>query len=467
VPDAAPLPEGFRVGLDRGVRRPAEGSVLIGGSPIRVMRLTPEGRRLVDRLTAGDPVPDAPGPQRLVRRLLDGGLAHPRPPTPAEPPRVAVVIPVRDDATGLAATLAALGGSCRTGRIVVVDDDSRDPDAITAAAVRPGAFLLRQVGWGGPAAARNAGWRMSDEPLIAFVDANCEPEHGWLDQLLPHFADPQVAAVAPRIVAASVPAAPPLLTAYETFRFPLDLGPREATVRPRSPVPYVPTTALIVRRSALEAVGGFDEALTVGEDVDLVWRLATAGWTIRYDPHTTVAHPTRSGWTAWLRQRYAYGLSAAPLASRHGRAVAPASMSAWSGAVWLLVAAGRPRLAAAVAVGSTLALTRTLKNVPRFGFEALRLGGVGHLRAGLTSADALRRAWPPAALLLAARRRSRPALAAALLVPPFLEWREHRPRLDAGRFAALRLADDLAYAAGVWVGCLRERSLRAVLPDLV
>ena len=71
-----------------------------------------------------------------------------------------------------------------------------------------------------------------------------------------------------------------------------------------------------------------------------------------------------------------------------------------------------------------------------------------------------------AVALALASRRSRPALAVAVVVPPLLDWLDRRPRLDPARFVALRLADDLAYAVGVWEGCVRERSGRALLPDL-
>ena len=57
-------------------------------------------------------------------------------------------------------------------------------------------------------------------------------------------------------------------------------------------------------------------------------------------------------------------------------------------------------------------------------------------------------------------------VAAAAVVPPLLDWAGHRPRLDPIRFVALRLTDDVAYAAGVWAGCWRERSIRALWPDL-
>ena len=223
------LPPGFGIALDGGARQVGDGTVLVGGSPIRLLRLTPSGRNLVDRLGGGEPVPPSPAAQSLTRRLLDAGLAHPRPPAPATPPDVAVVIPVRNDTAGLAATLAAL----KPGPAVVVDDDSDEPSPVAGVCSPHGATLIRRTARGGPGAARNTGWRATTGEFVAFVDANCEPEPGWLDRLLPHFVDPMVAAVAPRILPGGGPAAPGWLAAYEEASSPLDLGTREAVVRPR------------------------------------------------------------------------------------------------------------------------------------------------------------------------------------------------------------------------------------------
>ena len=471
-----PLPADFRMALDPGVRWVGAEPLLMGGSPVRLLRLTAPGRALVDRLADGEAVPRSAAAQSLVRRLLDGGLAHPRPAAAPRSSAVTTVIPVRDDPEGLRATLDALAPAAPPA--VVVDDRSTDAARIAAACSEHRVTLLRRSAWGGPAAARNAGWRATDTPFVAFIDANCEPDPGWVETLLPHFADPRVAAVAPRIAVAAGPELPPCLAAYEAVSSPLDLGSREAIVRPRSPVAYVPTAALVVRRSALEALGGFDESLWVGEDVDFVWRLVAAGWTVRYEPRATVRHPARSRWSAWLVQRYRYGTSAAPLARRHPTAVAPLVVSPWTAAAWGLVAAGRPALGVAAAGCSVAALAgrsphrspvagpgRDAVRLP--GREAVRLVATGHLRGGLAIARALRRAWPPVAVALAlVSRRSRPALAVAVVVPPLLDWLDRRPRLDPARFVALRLADDLAYAAGVWAGCARERSGRALLPDL-
>jgi mycofactocin system glycosyltransferase len=464
------LPDGFRIALDPGVRWADHGTVLFGGAPVRLLRFTPAGRALVDRLAAGEPVPCSPGAQSLARRLLDAGLAHPRPPRPVPQLDVGLVIPVRNDAGGLALTLTALGreaaGGCgATVSVVVVDDASTVPVRLEIGDRPSRARLLQRTVHGGPAAARNDGWRAGGEPLVAFVDANCEPDPGWLDVLLPHFADPQVAAVAPRILPLPGPEPGGVMAAYEAVASPLDLGAGEAIVRPGSRVAYVPTAALVVRRSALEGLGGFDEALTVGEDVDFVWRLVAAGWTVRYEPGAVVRHPNRPGWSEWLQQRFRYGTSAAPLARRHRWAVAPAVMSPWTAGAWALVAAGQPLLGAVTAASSMAVLSGQL---PRG--EAVRLAGLGHVRGGLALARALRRAWAPAAVILAVTGRrnriTRAALATAVVVPGVVDWLQRRPRLDPALFTALGLADDLAYAGGVWAGCARERSARALLPDL-
>src|SRR5438445_722427 len=58
---------------------------------------------------------------------------------------------------------------------------------------------------------------------------------------------------------------------------PLDLGARPGPVAPTKRVTYVPSTVIVVGRQAFLDNDGFDESLRYGEDVDLVWRLASGG----------------------------------------------------------------------------------------------------------------------------------------------------------------------------------------------
>ncbi|MEH0845009.1 mycofactocin biosynthesis glycosyltransferase MftF [Micromonospora sp. CPCC 205711] len=436
---------------DPGVRRLGDGRVLLGGSPLRVLRLSDPAARLVHGWWAGDPVGPAPRHRALADRLVDAGLAHPRResggPTAAD---VTAVVPVRDHAAALARLLPALDGLAT----VVVDDGSRTP--------LPGA-TVRHDRPRGAAAARNTGWRLAGTDLVAFLDADVTPEPGWLDPLLRHFADPRVVAVAPRVCST---AGPTLLQRYERARPSLDMGEVGAVVRPWSRVPYLPTATLLVRVSALKELDGFAEDMLVGEDVDLVWRLVAGGGRVRYEPASRVRHATRPDWRAWARQRFTYGSSAAPLALRHGTAVTPVKVSPWSGVAWAAIALGRPRAGLAVAGVTAALLPRKLAAVGVPAGESLRLAVLGHLGAGRLLADALVRAWGPVAVPgLLASRRGRLVLA-AVLARHVRDWQRQRPDVDLLRWVALRLADDLTHGAGVCWGALRHRTLAPLLPDL-
>jgi mycofactocin glycosyltransferase len=312
-----------RLALDPAARR--FGTTLAGGAPLRLLRLSAGGPAALDALASGEPTP---AQRRLGERLIDAGLAHPLP-APARAD-VTVVIPVRDRPAELDRCLAGAGE-----HVVVVDDGSRDPAAIAAVAARHGARVVRRERPGGPAAARNAA--AVDTELVAFLDSDCAAPPGWIEALAGHFADPRVAAVAPRIAAA-----------------PLDMGPHPAAVRPDGRVRYVPSAALVVRRAALPP---FDETLRYGEDVDLVWRLHDAGWRVRYDPRVVVAHPP-----VGRRRRFAYGTSAAPLAARHPGRLAPLVLRPWPALAVALLLARRPLPGLAVAFAPMVALRR--KGVP-------------------------------------------------------------------------------------------------------
>ncbi|HLH45638.1 MAG TPA: mycofactocin biosynthesis glycosyltransferase MftF [Acidimicrobiales bacterium] len=455
-----PVPAGSRLRLLPTTERPSPGA-LTGGSPWRMLRLTPRGDRLVDAWDAGVPVGNRAGARRLAGRLVDGGLAtllpEPTPPRDAAD-LVDVVVPVRDDPEGLEATLAALGADVR---VVVVDDGSAER-LVAAGPVAGPVEVVRHARPGGPAAARNTGWRRADREIVAFVDAGCCPPPGWLAALVGHFSDPAVAAVAPRIVT-PVAARRTVRGAYEHARGALDLGAVGGPVRPRSPIPYVPTAALLVRRSALEAVGGLDETLRTGEDVDLVWRLEAAGWRVRYDPSVRVGHPVRPSWRTWLAQRFAYGRSAAALSARHPGQLAPAVVTPPAAIAGAAVAAGHPWLGLAVA-GAAAARDLRGRDGPLPPSTVARLAAAWHLAAGRGLARALRREWGPALLAaaLVSRRARRLAVAAAL--PVLAEWWRERPGVDLPRWVGVALADDLAYGAGVWAGAVRARSGACLLP---
>jgi mycofactocin system glycosyltransferase len=395
----------------------------------------------------------------LARKLTDTGLAHPRP-GPPRPLDVTVVVPVLDRARELGRCLAAAGTEFP---VVVVDDGSADPAAVAAVCAARGARLIRREVNGGPGPARNTALAQVRSELIAFLDSDCVPPPGWVAALAGHLADPLVAAVAPRIVALSCGVTGPAGVT-------LDLGHRKARVAPMTRVAYVPTAALLVRRAALG--GGFDESLRNGEDVDLVWRLIEAGWRIRYEPGVEVRHAEPATRMALLRRRFRYGTSAAPLTRRHPGAVAPLVLQPWPAFTVAALLARRPITAAAAFALSTELLARRLRanDLPVTGLvrpmaNGVRLTWLGAGRwTGQFAAPALISAMIfPGGRTPAVRQGRRLAAASLLLGPPLAEWAGQREGSLPAQVAAT-LADQAAYGAGVYAGCLRERLITPVLP---
>jgi len=469
-PTDTALPDGLRVVVDRRVVALDGGRVLLGGAPPRMLRLTTAGRALLadGGFTVGDPTSRA-----LARRLLDAGVVHPVVDAGGPAPHdVTVVIPVKDRTAAVARLLAALP---ELGGVIVVDDGSADPGALRAVVDRVGARVLRHDTPRGPAAARNAGLATASTPLVAFLDSDVLPTPGWLEPLLAHLADPAVGLVAPRIVALPPPrgwsSQSPVsgwLGRYEAVRSSLDLGPDAAVIVPRTRVAYVPSAAMLVRRTAAGA--GFDDAMHVAEDVDLVLRLHLAGWRMRYEPTSRVAHDHRTSLRAWWLRKAYYGTGAAPLALRHHRAVPPMVLSPWAAAVAAALLARRPLVAAAAGVWAVQRLAPQLPELSRPWLTAARIIGLGAVGAVGQTADAVtRHYWPVAALACVVSPRARRTVTAVALAEGVVDWVRHRDRDPAarpgllGHLVAHRL-DDLAYGAGLWWGAVRHHTLEPLRP---
>ena len=214
---------------------------------------------------------------------------------------------ISKDEPGLDSTLTAVAAQARASgesfEIVVVDASAKRLDWIR----QRHAAEVRWIDFQRPPGVtvsiphqRNAGVRAAHGQVIVFTDAGCQPEAGWLEQLISPLGEGEN-------IASGI--------AFGMS----DAGPYELAVRRASTDRYLnecATINLAFKREAFDAVGGFDEAFAYGSDVDFSWRLVAAGYRIRSVPAAVVRHDWGS-WRRHLRRSYMYGKARARLYRKH------------------------------------------------------------------------------------------------------------------------------------------------------
>jgi glycosyltransferase involved in cell wall biosynthesis len=177
-----------------------------------------------------------------------------------------VIIPARDAAATLGDCLAGLAAQDTRAafEVIVVDDGSRDDTAAVAQAAPLDLRVLRGQG-AGPAAARNLGAAAARGAVLAFTDADCVPEPGWLTAALAATQDADL--VQGRVL-------PPEGVV---------VGPYDRHITVVSEYGLYETANLVIRRELFERLGGFESILVprsgieLGEDAWLGWRARRAG----------------------------------------------------------------------------------------------------------------------------------------------------------------------------------------------
>ena len=241
------------------------------------------------------------------------------PTTPAATPAVTVVIATRDRPGLLQGALSAIGNALRPRDRVVVVDSASAGDEVAGVARSAGATTVR-CDTPGASRARNAGWRASTTPIIAFTDDDCLVDAGWVTALAGAFQEADVDFVTGRVVAERERRGRgqlglSVLDGAEPLRF----GPGDdaATIGHGSNMAW--------RRATLEALAGFDESLGPGadfraaEDHDLFWRALRRGSRGRFEPGAVVVHRQWRNRREQLATYHAYGIGSGALAAKQRR----------------------------------------------------------------------------------------------------------------------------------------------------
>ncbi|GGC73334.1 mycofactocin biosynthesis glycosyltransferase MftF [Hoyosella rhizosphaerae] len=435
--------------LDSRVRVADDGSALFAPWG-RVMRLSSAEQAMLDEDTVE--VVDNES-SRLARHLLDVEFAHPRPLKGPSWSDLTVVIAARDEPELVQQLVANLPDL----PVIVVDDGSAVP--LTCS----GATIVRHEHRCGVAEARNTGLRAAHTPFVVFLDPGVVPGPLWVEAMLAHFADPDVALVVPRI--APLPHRKRWIGQYEAMRPTLDPGRRECSLHKRKWDYSVPTTALMVRRQAVVKVGGFDGAFPAFNATDMCVRLAQNGWRLRFDPVAVMRAPAPASVRRWFEWRAASGYGSARVyatKARPRRLQAATKLWLLLGSVLLLVGARRAAvISAAVGVVHTVRLARELPRevhpwVTAAAFNASSWSGSVRRVAEV----ALRNLWPLTLLAAVVSPRVRTVVIVAALAEGAADWwsrRDAEVRIDLVRFVLLRRLDDIAFGWGLWRGFAEVR----------
>jgi glycosyltransferase involved in cell wall biosynthesis len=203
---------------------------------------------------------------------------------------VTVIVPARDAAATIEATLRALEAQTERAEVIVVDNGSNDDTAALARSSSLGPIVIELPRGAGPGHARNEGARAASGELLAFTDADCEPEPGWVR------AGIERASGADLIQGRVRPAGP--------------RGPFDRTVAVGVETTLYETANLFVTKEAFDRAGGFGQfsdsrEAPFGEDVVFGWRCRRAGARVAFAPEAVVRHAVfRRGPLGYVKERW-------------------------------------------------------------------------------------------------------------------------------------------------------------------
>lgn len=241
-------------------------------------------------------------------------------------PIVSVVIPHLNQPEHLRCCLASLAQQSfdldRVEIIVVDNGSSQLPQEVCAGF--PGVVLIQET-TPGPGPARNSGVGRSRGEILAFIDADCTADPGWLTAIESRLASDHAKVIGGDVrIARRDPERPTMLEAYESI---YAYRQEEYITRQN----YSGTGNLAMRREAFDAVGPFC-GIERAEDHDWGQRATGLGIATRYVPEMIVYHPARQSFdelrTKWDRHiSHTFAQDAQGLGGRarwFGRAVAVA-----------------------------------------------------------------------------------------------------------------------------------------------
>jgi glycosyltransferase involved in cell wall biosynthesis len=191
--------------------------------------------------------------------------------------KISVILLTKNSAATVNRTLESITNqTVKPDEIVVVDGNSKDgsQDIVKRYPIK----LVTEPGLGF-GHARNLGVKNAEGGIIFFIDSDCYADRRWIEKILPHFSDPNIAGVTGQTRLWN--------TNHGVARFLACVGGRMDMSTKQQFVKIAPTMNLAIRREAVLEVGGFDENLLRGEDTELTYKV-TRRYKILYEPEAVM-----------------------------------------------------------------------------------------------------------------------------------------------------------------------------------
>lgn len=212
-----------------------------------------------------------------------------------------VVVAVHRDprARRLLRSLACQSVPRQVYELIVVENGSAD---LANAEDAYGIVRYVHLSQANSAAARNAGLALARGRFLLLTDADCVAERDWIEKMTRRLADGAVAAVG-----GSIRKYQPRTWA-QRYAITVVNGQQDLSYLPALGLPYVAGANAGFVTGKLREVGGFDEALKSGNDVDVCYKLGLRGYGIGLAPDAVILHDDRASVAGHFRRFHRYAV---------------------------------------------------------------------------------------------------------------------------------------------------------------
>ena len=218
-------------------------------------------------------------------------------------PAVTVLIPAHNEESVIVETVrSVLASDIPDIHVVVVDDGSADRTLELLQcnfSSETRVQIIHQINRG-KAAALNVALTHARTEIVVTIDADTEVEPDAIRQLLRHFSDPHVGAVAGNVKVGNRSL---WLTRWQALEYITSQNMEKRAFDLLNCITVVPGALGAWRRQAIEAAGGIT-ADTVAEDADLTIAIRRLGWRVTYDEYAVAWTEAPATPVALIRQRF-------------------------------------------------------------------------------------------------------------------------------------------------------------------